>query len=138
LEKSLKMFENYLTQNPDLMFSLVDLKYGVLGCWCKPNQCHGDILLKHLDIILSGAPFFVSSEHCDDFLVTYTMCGDISSVKYKVDEFFFQFNPRCYNTLIVSDITHYSLRHVVIQRKKLFLQALTCNYQSESSFYTSS
>ena len=138
LEKSLKMFENYLTQNPDLMFSLLDLKYGVLGCWCKPQQCHGDILLKHLDNMLSGSSFFVSSEYCDDFLVTYTMCGDSSSIQYKLDEFFFQFSPRCYNTIIVSDISYYSVRHVIIQRKKLFLQALTCNYQSESSFYTSS
>ena len=28
---------------------LLDLKGKTLGCWCKPNSCHGDILLKLIE-----------------------------------------------------------------------------------------
>ena len=27
------------------------LKNKVLGCWCKPDKCHGDILIKILNEI---------------------------------------------------------------------------------------
>ena len=46
LEDILKTYENYVRTNPFLMNSLHELKGKQLGCWCKPKQCHGDILLK--------------------------------------------------------------------------------------------
>eukprot|EP01084_Bolivina_argentea_P202801 346426_1 len=39
-------FENYLLSNNTLMNSLHELEnYTEIGCWCKPQACHGDIIL---------------------------------------------------------------------------------------------
>ena len=46
---SLIRYENYLRRDrPDLMARLHELEGKVLGCWCKPNLCHGDVLVKLL------------------------------------------------------------------------------------------
>ena len=45
--EAVKKYEEYLLTNEDLMSSLHELKGKVLGCWCKPKSCHGDILLKY-------------------------------------------------------------------------------------------
>jgi len=42
-------YEDYLTSNKELMNDLHELKYKILGCWCKPKSCHGDILKKYVD-----------------------------------------------------------------------------------------
>lgn len=48
-EKCLEMYENYIKNNEKLYNSLEELKDKELGCWCKPEACHGDILLKLLN-----------------------------------------------------------------------------------------
>jgi hypothetical protein len=35
---------------------LKKLKNKVLGCWCYPEKCHGDILIKILEEILACEP----------------------------------------------------------------------------------
>jgi hypothetical protein len=40
-------YEEYLRNNQELQAKLVDLSGKVLGCWCKPDACHGDIIVKH-------------------------------------------------------------------------------------------
>jgi len=45
--EAIKNYEEYLLSNEELMRSLPELKGKVLGCWCKPKSCHGDILLKY-------------------------------------------------------------------------------------------
>jgi hypothetical protein len=47
-------YEDYLLSNKELMNDLHELKYKVLGCWCKNKggggkSCHGDILKKYVD-----------------------------------------------------------------------------------------
>lgn len=44
--EALEKFEKYLLENETLFNSLIELKGKTLGCWCKPNKCHGDILAK--------------------------------------------------------------------------------------------
>lgn len=44
-------FEDYLLSNKELLNSLHELQGKILGCWCKPNKCHGDILAKHANKI---------------------------------------------------------------------------------------
>ena len=40
-------YEKYLREErPDLMRRLGELDGKVLGCWCKPGPCHGDVLVK--------------------------------------------------------------------------------------------
>ena len=48
LETSLEKYEEHIRNTPSLYNNLSELEGKVLGCWCKPSQCHGDILLKLL------------------------------------------------------------------------------------------
>lgn len=49
-EKVLVMYKLYieekLQKNPNLITELLKLKGKKLGCWCKPECCHGDILVE--------------------------------------------------------------------------------------------
>jgi len=36
-------------ERPSLTMAKRELKGKVLGCFCKPNNCHGDILVKFLE-----------------------------------------------------------------------------------------
>ena len=45
-EKCLELYEADIRSNPDLMNSLHELKDMTCACWCKPEGCHGDILIK--------------------------------------------------------------------------------------------
>lgn len=49
IEECLNEYEKYVRNNPNLIKSLHELQNKILGCWCKPNPCHGDILLKLLN-----------------------------------------------------------------------------------------
>jgi hypothetical protein len=46
LEKCLEMYEEKVRNDTELMGSLGELRGKTLGCWCKPDRCHGDVLLK--------------------------------------------------------------------------------------------
>lgn len=45
-EQAIEKFEKYLLSNPQLMKELPELKGKTLGCWCYPEACHGNILVK--------------------------------------------------------------------------------------------
>ena len=47
--EAIKKYEEYLLSNDELMNSLHELKGKILGCWCKPKSCHGDILANYAD-----------------------------------------------------------------------------------------
>ena len=40
-------YERWLLNDPYLMDRIGELRGKVLGCWCAPNACHGDILAKY-------------------------------------------------------------------------------------------
>ena len=42
----LPRYEAWLRNQPELMAALHELRGKVLGCWCKPKPCHGDILAR--------------------------------------------------------------------------------------------
>ncbi|MGH2834418.1 MAG: DUF4326 domain-containing protein [Solirubrobacteraceae bacterium] len=42
----LAKYEQYLLQCPRLLADLPKLEGLVLGCWCAPKPCHGDVLLR--------------------------------------------------------------------------------------------
>jgi len=48
LEKSLELYEKHIRNTPELWNALHELEGKVLGCWCKPEPCHGNILIKLL------------------------------------------------------------------------------------------
>ena len=48
-ERAVALYEAYLLQTPALMASLGELRDKVLGCFCKPAPCHGDVLVRLAD-----------------------------------------------------------------------------------------
>jgi hypothetical protein len=45
-EEALSKYKEYVLNTPELMESLDELDGKVLGCFCKPEPCHGDVLLE--------------------------------------------------------------------------------------------
>jgi hypothetical protein len=39
-------YERWLKKQPELMAALPELRGKVLGCWCAPKPCHGDVLVR--------------------------------------------------------------------------------------------
>ena len=48
-EEAIEMYRKYLMVRPDLIDDLKELKGKVLGCWCKPKSCHGDVLIEFIN-----------------------------------------------------------------------------------------
>lgn len=48
LDEALKKYEEYVRNNKELIASLPELAGKLIGCWCYPKPCHGDILIKLL------------------------------------------------------------------------------------------
>lgn len=49
IEIAIEKYRNYILQNKKLLESLPELKGKILGCWCKPNKCHGDVLIELIE-----------------------------------------------------------------------------------------
>ena len=45
-EEVIAKYAAWIVKQPELMGALDELKGKVLGCWCKPRACHGDILVQ--------------------------------------------------------------------------------------------
>lgn len=43
-DEAVEKYREYLLSSPELMARLPELKGKVLGCWCHPQKCHGDVL----------------------------------------------------------------------------------------------
>lgn len=52
LAESIELHERWLKQQRHLMAALPELVGQTLGCWCKPNPCHGDTLAKFVGLYL--------------------------------------------------------------------------------------
>jgi hypothetical protein len=50
-EEAVAKYEEYLLTKPELMAQLYELKGKTLGCFCKPLSCHGDILVKYIEML---------------------------------------------------------------------------------------
>jgi hypothetical protein len=46
VEERLRRYEEHVRASPELMASLHELRGKDLACWCAPQPCHGDVLLK--------------------------------------------------------------------------------------------
>lgn len=44
--KKYTLDEKKIRSDATLINELCELDGKILGCWCKPNGCHGDVLLK--------------------------------------------------------------------------------------------
>lgn len=45
-EEAISAYEDWIKTQPQLLDSLGELKDKVLGCWCSPRPCHGDVLIR--------------------------------------------------------------------------------------------
>jgi len=55
----IEKYRKYIILNKELLDQLDELEGKMLGCWCKPLPCHGDILIELLvqrrsDFLLRG------------------------------------------------------------------------------------
>ena len=48
-EEVIEKYEQYLLGRQDLLDALGELKGKVLGCYCAPQACHGDVLARYAD-----------------------------------------------------------------------------------------
>ena len=46
LDKAIAKYEEWIQTQPHLMAALPELKDKVLGCWCVPFKCHGEVLVR--------------------------------------------------------------------------------------------
>jgi hypothetical protein len=45
-EEVINKYSEWIKTQPKLLKDLPELKDKILGCWCYPKPCHGDILIK--------------------------------------------------------------------------------------------
>lgn len=45
----IKKYRYWISEQPDLLKQLEKLRGKVLGCFCKPKACHGDVLVDLLN-----------------------------------------------------------------------------------------
>jgi len=48
-EEVIEKYRAHILASPELLAAIPELKGKVLGCWCKPQPCHGDILAELAD-----------------------------------------------------------------------------------------
>ena len=45
-EEVIRKYREYSLNRPELLSDLHELEGKILGCWCKPESCHGDVLIE--------------------------------------------------------------------------------------------
>jgi hypothetical protein len=48
-EEVVEKYRQFILAHPQMIADIQELKGKVLGCWCKPKLCHGDVLVELLD-----------------------------------------------------------------------------------------
>ena len=48
-DEVIKKYKDRILKKPELLKRLPELKGKVLGCYCKPLACHGDVLVELLE-----------------------------------------------------------------------------------------
>jgi hypothetical protein len=87
-DKCLSMYEEYIRNDPVLFGSLSELKNKELGCWCKPEACHGDILIKLIEGTAPAveeaveAPVEAPVEGPVELCHSCSICGKTYKTKY--------------------------------------------------------
>lgn len=52
--RAVAQYEEWVRKQSHLMAALGELRGKVLGCWCKPRKCHGDVLARLADELSEG------------------------------------------------------------------------------------
>lgn len=59
IEEVIEKYKNWIITQPELIDKLHELRGKRLGCFCKPKDCHGDILVE----LISNCFTFLEGEH---------------------------------------------------------------------------
>lgn len=51
--EAIRRYEDWVRDQPGLMAALPELRGKVLGCWCEPSPCHGEILVRLANEVIS-------------------------------------------------------------------------------------
>lgn len=43
-DEAVEAYARWIQTQPELLAALPELRGQVLGCWCAPQRCHGDVL----------------------------------------------------------------------------------------------
>ena len=63
IERYRKYFYDRLETDPEFKRRVYELKDKVLGCFCKPYPCHGDVIAEYLNIV-SGRRILMKFRNC--------------------------------------------------------------------------
>ena len=71
-EQVIRIYEIHVRRRPDLIAALPELIGKRLGCYCKPEACHGDVLIRLLkefllDVLLAHLPTGITSTKMQTF-----------------------------------------------------------------------
>lgn len=61
-QEVIALYREHLLNSPKLMAALHELRGKVLGCWCKPADCHGDVLAELADKEDNRNPYLVCEQ----------------------------------------------------------------------------
>lgn len=45
-EEVIQKYREWVVQQPEIVEAAKKLRGKVLGCWCAPNPCHGEVLIE--------------------------------------------------------------------------------------------
>ncbi len=48
-EEAISKYREWILTQPALLKDLHELKDKILGCWCRPKSCHGDVLIELIE-----------------------------------------------------------------------------------------
>jgi hypothetical protein len=48
-EEVIEKYREWIKTQPELLAQLGELRGKILGCWCKPKACHGDVLVELIE-----------------------------------------------------------------------------------------
>ena len=48
-DEVIEKYRKYILARPELINRLSELEGKVLGCWCRPARCHGDVLIELIE-----------------------------------------------------------------------------------------
>lgn len=120
-ELCLSKFEKYLLWNNVLIQRLKELENKTLGCWCGPDNCHGDILIKYVNQPPQLAIcFWKPNEHLYGCFSNYWSSKIIvNGIEYQSVEHFYQsekFIDKEYKHLVRSAKTAHQSKILACQK----------------------
>lgn len=91
-KQCIEKYKTYITEklkDSTFLEQLMGLQGKILGCWCKPEMCHGDILISILNTMTSTHDSYLSSNPIQEtlfkYLVEYIISDDLVPLLDSID-----------------------------------------------------